>query len=273
MINETLAKRAKENMSFSDYKVGSATAEYNAQVEEAKSKIDNAKERVSDEGKEKLDKLFERYKCKLANWTNKHNENGASHVSVMIAGASNYNMTKHNSYLNRERKLWEEYDEIKDIDLQISRIINGDKIISSDDPNALVKLKSKLEDAENNHQMMIEQNKKARKEGGKIYASCTLSNSRQRINSIKKRINDLESKLNDQTETILVLHDKGIEILDNVEANRVQIFFNGKPDECVRNDLKSSGFRWSGKYMAWQRKRSVRARFVACQLVERIAVK
>ena len=30
MINESLAKRAKQNRSFSDYKKGSATAEFNA---------------------------------------------------------------------------------------------------------------------------------------------------------------------------------------------------------------------------------------------------
>ena len=40
-----------------------------------------------------------------ANWINKSNSNGAGHVSVMIAGGSNYNMKKHEQYLNRERKL------------------------------------------------------------------------------------------------------------------------------------------------------------------------
>ena len=36
MINETLARRAKENMSFSDYKPGSATSEFNAEIDRVK---------------------------------------------------------------------------------------------------------------------------------------------------------------------------------------------------------------------------------------------
>lgn len=40
MINESLAKRAKQNRSFSDYKKGSATAEFNATVAGVKTKIE-----------------------------------------------------------------------------------------------------------------------------------------------------------------------------------------------------------------------------------------
>ena len=37
------------------------------------------------------------------------------------------------------------------------------------------------------------------------------------------------------------------------DANRLQIFFEGKPDEATRNTLKENGFRWSPKAGAWQR--------------------
>ena len=39
----------------------------------------------------------------------------------------------------------------------------------------------------------------------------------------------------------------------NTEANRLQIFFDEKPDAATREELKSNGFRWSPKAEAWQR--------------------
>jgi beta-N-acetylglucosaminidase len=73
MINEELARRAKENMSFSDYKPGSATAEYIVEIERVRAKIEAAKTKVSPEAQERLDSLLARYKVKYANWTNAHN--------------------------------------------------------------------------------------------------------------------------------------------------------------------------------------------------------
>ena len=34
---------------------------------------------------------------------------------------------------------------------------------------------------------------------------------------------------------------------------RIQFIFDGKPDENVRNILKSEGFRWAPSQGAWQR--------------------
>jgi len=38
-----------------------------------------------------------------------------------------------------------------------------------------------------------------------------------------------------------------------LEADRLQILFDEKPDEETRAALKSNGFRWSPRYSAWQR--------------------
>lgn len=144
MINENLARRSKENCSFSDYKAGSATAEFNAEIARVKGIIENAKQRVSPEAQERLDNLLSSYTRNYANWVNKRNASGAGHVSAMISGPSNYNMRKHEQYLNRERKLWEEYDQFKDIEWKIQSIVNGDKVIRSDDKNAVGKIKAKI---------------------------------------------------------------------------------------------------------------------------------
>lgn len=39
----------------------------------------------------------------------------------------------------------------------------------------------------------------------------------------------------------------------NQEENRLQIFFDQKPDEDVRAALKANGFRWAPGAGAWQR--------------------
>lgn len=122
-IDERLAKRSKENMSFSDYVEGSATREFETKINGVKEQIEIEKKKVNDNGKILLDNLFIRYKNQLAEWTNKHNSNGANHVSVMISGAGNYNMKKHERYVQREGNLWKEYEAINDIDCKINKIV------------------------------------------------------------------------------------------------------------------------------------------------------
>ena len=39
----------------------------------------------------------------------------------------------------------------------------------------------------------------------------------------------------------------------NQEENRLQIFFDHKPEEDVRSELKANGFRWAPSAGAWQR--------------------
>lgn len=51
------------------------------------------------------------------------------------------------------------------------------------------------------------------------------------------------------------IHDAdGIQIIRNPALDRVQIVFPGKPDPAMRDRLKSEGWNWSPREMAWQRK-------------------
>jgi hypothetical protein len=253
IINEDLARRSKENMSFSDYKQGSATAEYRAVIADAKQKIEAAKAKVSDEGKERLDNLYSWYCSAYGKWINKSNANGASHVSQMISGASNYNMRAHERYLNRERTLWAEYDEIKDIESKIYSIIRGDKIIKSNDENAVEKLKEKLAKAEEYHQSIKDFNIKARKEKTDQAPAYMLQNSNGRIKAIKDRIERLEKLQVRAAETPQIENEiNGIKIVDNLEAQRLQIFFPDIPSKDIREQLKHNGFRWSPSNNCWQ---------------------
>lgn len=304
MINESLAKRAKENCSFSDYQEGSATAEYNETIAEVRAYAEKAKKNVSDEAKERIDRAVDRYAAAYANWTNKYNSNGAGHVSVMIAGPSNYNMKAHEKYLAREGKLWEEYNELKDINYKIQSIVAGDKIIKSDDVNAIEKLQAKLNKLQESQDMMKAANKiiKSKKltgeekivELGKMgisekavkellqgdfcgrigFADYRLTNNNATIRATKQRIEHLQriaEKAATTPKEELTTEINGIQIVDNLEAQRLQIIFPGKPDADVRTELKKHGFRWCPTNGAWQSYRSDHAKRAAEEIISKIA--
>ena len=45
--------------------------------------------------------------------------------------------------------------------------------------------------------------------------------------------------------------------------NRLQVFFDGKPDEAARDELKANGFRWAPSVGAWQRQLNKNAYYAA----------
>jgi hypothetical protein len=148
--------------------------------------------------------------------------------------------------------------------------------ISSDDPEAVVKLREKIEQAEAHHAMMKAANKLLKAKTldraalnaigladdmidhllkpdfcGRIgYADYSITNSGANIRTMKKRLEYLQAQ-NEKESTEETIN--GIRIFNNTDENRVQMFFPGKPAEEVRKALKSSGFRWSPTQGAWQR--------------------
>lgn len=163
--------------------------------------------------------------------------------------------------------------------------------ISSDDSNAIVKLKEKLRAAEQEQEAMKAINKIVRKKklsdqekvdqivsatgwpeklakkilepdfAGRVgFPSYRLQNNNANIRRMKERVAHLERQAQDETKEI---EFDGGKIVDNVEDNRVQIFHDEKPSEEVREKLKRGGFRWARSVGAWQRKRSKQAMWAA----------
>ena len=93
-INEGAARRAKEMNSFSDYKEGSATAEYRAMVDKAAAIAEQQKSRVDPMYHEKIDHLLDTYARKLAENMNQGFAIDARVPSVMIAGPANFPVGK-----------------------------------------------------------------------------------------------------------------------------------------------------------------------------------
>ncbi len=50
-----------------------------------------------------------------------------------------------------------------------------------------------------------------------------------------------------------------VRVLQNIEQNRLQLFFPGKPDQEMIAKLKSRGFKWSPRFQAWQRQLTTNA--------------
>ena len=84
----------------------------------------------------------------------------------------------------------------------------------------------------------------------KPFQSFELSNNNAEIRRTRARIEEL--KRHEEKEYSGWTFDGG-RVEANKEANRLQIFFDGKPDEATREELKANGFRWAPSVGAWQR--------------------
>ena len=284
-INEAAAKRAKDMNSFSDYKQGSATAEYRHYVDEAVQLAERQKQRVDPMYHEKIDSLLDTYARKLAANMNKGYEIDARVPSILIAGGSNF-PTRKKEKQNAARD--SNYREWQDIQGLLDKIRStGMGGISADDPQAVQKLEKKLESLEKSQETMKAVNAYYRKHktldgcphllpeqleklkadmasswhlGDKPFATWALSNNSAEIRRVKDRIKSLSQ----QKEIGFVGWEfDGGKVEANIEANRLQIFFEDKPDEATREALKSNGFRWSPKAGAWQRQLTSNAYYAA----------
>ena len=151
--------------------------------------------------------------------------------------------------------------------------------ISSDDPEALTKLREKLAKLEKLQERMKAANAALRMKDtakgdaalieqgytplqieklrtpdwiGRIgFPAYALTNNSATIRSVKERIAKLEAMASGPAPEGWTFD--GGEVICNVEENRLQIRFDEIPDETMRTALKSNGFRWSRWNGVWQR--------------------
>ena len=162
-INEGAARRAKEMNSFSDYKEGSATAEYRAMVDKAAAIAEKQKSRVDPMYHEKIDHLLDTYTRKLAENMNQGFAIDARVPSVMIAGPANFPVGKKEKQNRARDSNMEEWRHIQGLLDKIRSTGMGG--ISADDPAAIEKLQKKLDGLERSQLIMKEVNAYYRKHG------------------------------------------------------------------------------------------------------------
>ena len=88
--------------------------------------------------------------------------------------------------------------------------------------------------------------------GGRIgFPDYALTNNNANIRRIEKRVKEVEARAGWVTNE--VEDASGVTVREDVEANRVMLYFPSKPDVATRKTLKANGFKWSPPQGAWQR--------------------
>ncbi len=82
------------------------------------------------------------------------------------------------------------------------------------------------------------------------FPDFSLSNNRANIKQVQGRIEEITKRKETVAKDIVV---NGVRVLENTEAMRLQLFFDGKPAAETIKLLKSHAFKWSPSNMAWQR--------------------
>ena len=87
-----------------------------------------------------------------------------------------------------------------------------------------------------------------------------LTNIGANIRRLKLRRESLaKMKATDKSERVV----NGVKVIENPEIARIQLVFNGKPSEDVREALKFNGFRWAPSEGAWQRNLNANGKYAA----------
>jgi hypothetical protein len=153
--------------------------------------------------------------------------------------------------------------------------------VSSDDPDAVVKLREKLAGLEATQARMVVVNREIRKGGpglqqrlinlgipamvadsivmpdfaGRVgFPDYRLKNNGAEIRRTQKRIAELLAAAQEPEREPIV--GDGWRIAEDRDDNRIAITFDAKPAHDQRDRLKSHGFRWSPTRGAWVRQRS-----------------
>jgi len=200
-----------------------------------------------------IEKFTNAYKNKVLSWLTSKSRT----ASAAITGPANFNYDRNNKRLEIERRKNQEIVEfIKKTD------------------NALIKKYKKIEktDLEKEFKEYYQANDegiysmdlikkglerillKAVKEGRGQEVMEALEKDNYKIftkrHGIYKEIEKLMNiKATEQTTSEVI---NGVEVIDNIDAQRIQLIFEGKPSEDIRKYLKSHAWKWSPKNSAWQ---------------------
>lgn len=191
-------------------------------------------------------------------------------------------------------KAFETMDKADYYEQKAASVGNGG--ISSDDPDALVKLREKLERMRSSQDFMKKANaaiRKAKTQDARIealmelgataeeakdiltpdcfgiigFAPFSLRNNNANIRRVEQRIRELERAAS--TESVVKEGD-GYTYREDTSENRIMFIFPGKPDEETRDILKQNGFRWSPSRKAWVRMLNTHGKWAAENIMEKL---
>ncbi|WP_029921967.1 DUF3560 domain-containing protein [Nevskia soli] len=159
--------------------------------------------------------------------------------------------------------------------------------VSSDDPEAVTKLKAQVQELEARQEQMKAANRALRYGddsglqalgfsatqiielkkpdfcGRTGFPDYALKNNGANIRRVQRRIEALSQKQESTTREV-----KGVQVIEDADENRLCLVFQGKPEESVRRLLRTRGFVWSPTRTAWVRKLNNAARYAAQSVLD-----
>lgn len=101
------------------------------------------------------------------------------------------------------------------------------------------------------------------------FAPYELTNNNAEIKRLRARLAETEKRVEAAAAGPVESSRPGVRVEENAEDDRLRLFFDEKPGEAVRTDLKANGFRWSPNAGAWQRQLTDNARHVTQRLLDK----
>ena len=271
-INEEMAKTSRSMWSMNDYVPNSETNGYKRSVDEVYTMVKQiAKTRPQYLSRALL--LADRYAKKFAEWINKGYRIDMMCPSVLITGGSNFPVRKKEKQNRSQDKHMEEYQYIKAIPDQIQDLLSGyhKDVIKSSDSDAIEQLKSKLKKLQAEREQIKTENKQLKAKGESIHAPYILQNLGQNIRNVEQRIEQLEKTKAKPTSDVTKQYNTTVcKVVENTEIMRLQLLFDGKPNDEIRSILKSHAFKWSPSNEAWQRQLTNNAKYETKSLLKEI---
>ena len=295
MILEHLAEQARRAFnltSFSPEKRGqNLIKEFSAELSED---LEQIKKWAAEYGKESMDvcvKYQSRYEKHFTAWLSSK----SNCISPMITGPSNFPTARAQKMNRWEHNKYEFFANWRVRCLQaIQRGFKPKITVDSELDNA----KRRLVEREERQQYMKTVNKIIRNAKGndcteeliaaglsaddarRVQTPCPafktigfarfeLSNNLASITRLQNRVQELEAK--EQIRNKSVTKEQvinGVRVVHNFEADRLQLFFEGRPTAEVITKLKKSGWRWSPSQKCWQRKLTPVAYHSALELLK-----
>lgn len=290
-IDEDMARQAQRMWSFSEYVMGSKTAEYRKLVDEAYRLADEVANKKPERAAEAYT-LVDRYAKKLADNLNASSRIELMCPSVMLVGAAKFPVQKKEKQNRARERNQEEYEKIQNYLNKIKALLYKEEKILIGDKDVISKLQKRLDSLQQQQEKMKEVNAYYRKQKTlhgcpnltkeeieslqlemqdpsryteKPYLSWQLTENGQKIRKTRKRLASLKAAKEKEPSEQETNYFK---VVENTELMRLQLFFDGKPEIAIREMVKQRGFRWSPKNQCWQRQLTNNARYALQSLIE-----
>ncbi len=275
------ARIAHEANSMREFDQRREVDSYRSQVDEAYRMAEEQAERYPHQAS-KAHALADKFARKYAEWLNDGYCIDAMCPSILVSGGGNFPVKKKERQNARRDAHMKEYRRIMDIKRRITTVGTGG--IQAGEADALERLEAKAQRLEENHEEMKRANAYYRKHGtlrgydGDLdglrvsldfdgggnevpFAPCALANNRANIKRTRDRIEQLKREKDvPKQDRETTVNGEPCTVVENAELMRLQLVFDGKPDEETRGMLKHAGFRWSPRNGAWQRQLTDNAR-------------